>query len=417
MNKLNITRTTGDIARPKRNEDHVSGLIINLPTGCSPQCTADIQRISTLDTLKAWTGLDDWNERTSEGTLKKYPAQHLVHYHVSEFLRTSEGGTLYAMWVVGKTPEQLNETIVAMQRHAGGTIRQVAVVDCYNSRSELCGVPDNIPAHPQCEEEMGAPLSVIYEPAAPPTDSDEQSINQSWVELIDTGVLSQEYYWISIVLGADCSDKANALRRDLGKSDSATTAVGLLGSAGAVLGLVSRASVHESISWAKKFPLGYTVPGFITGEKLTNISQETIADLDERRYIFPVTYAGISGCYLNASHTLTPDTHDFAYIENVRTMDKAVRGIRAALIPELGGNIYVDTATGQLAAHSVAHLETIASHPLEEMEKAGELSGYRVEIDPEQNVLATGTLDIKVRKVDVGVMRTINIAIGNVTAL
>lgn len=93
-------------------------------------------------------------------------------------------------------------------------------------------------------------------------------------------------------------------------------------------------------------------------------------------------------------------------------MDKAVRGIRTYLIPELGGNIYIDTDTGKMQAYSVSHLETTANKALEDMEKAGELSGYRVEIDPEQDVLSTGEVEIVIRQVAVGVMRKIKVKIG-----
>ena len=105
-------------------------------------------------------------------------------------------------------------------------------------------------------------------------------------------------------------------------------------------------------------------------------------------------------------------TSDYAMIESVRTMDKAVRGIRTYLIPELGGNVYIDPDTGKMQPYSVSHLETTANKALEDMEKAGELSGYKVEIDPEQDVLSTSTVEIVVRQVAVGVMRKIKVKIG-----
>jgi hypothetical protein len=89
-----------------------------------------------------------------------------------------------------------------------------------------------------------------------------------------------------------------------------------------------------------------------------------------------------------------------------------VRGVRTYLIPELGGNIYIDAETGKMQAYSVSHLETTANKALEDMEKAGELSGYKVEIDPEQDVLSTSEVEIVIRQVAVGVMRKIKVKIG-----
>ena len=105
-------------------------------------------------------------------------------------------------------------------------------------------------------------------------------------------------------------------------------------------------------------------------------------------------------------------TSDYAMIESVRTMDKAVRGVRTYLTPELGGNVYVDAESGKMQAFSVAHLETMANKALEDMEKAGELSGYKVEIDPEQDVLSTSMVEIVIKQVAVGVMRKIRVKIG-----
>ena len=128
--------------------------------------------------------------------------------------------------------------------------------------------------------------------------------------------------------------------------------------------------------------------------------------------MFLVTQIGQSGSYVNDSHTMDAATSDYAMIESVRTMDKAVRGVRTYLTPELGGNVYVDAESGKMQAFSVAHLETTANKALEDMEKAGELSGYKVEIDPEQDVLSTSTVEIVIKQVAVSVMRKIRVRIG-----
>ena len=126
-----------------------------------------------------------------------------------------------------------------------------------------------------------------------------------------------------------------------------------------------------------------------------------------------VTHVGVSGSYMNDSHNLDDATSDYSMIENVRTMDKAVRGIRTYVTPELGGNVYVDEEAGTLQSYTVAHLETVANKALEDMEKAGELSGYKVEIDPDQDVLSTSTIEMVIKNVPVGVARRINIKIGS----
>lgn len=51
------------------------------------------------------------------------------------------------------------------------------------------------------------------------------------------------------------------------------------------------------------------------------------------------------------------------------------------------------------------------------MERAGELSGFAVEIDPEQNILANSTLEFVIKNVAVGVMRHIKVKIGYTTSI
>ena len=85
---------------------------------------------------------------------------------------------------------------------------------------------------------------------------------------------------------------------------------------------------------------------------------------------------------------------DYNAIELVRTMDKACRGIRTYLTPELGGNVYIDASTGKLQSYTTSYLETTANKAFEDTEKAGELSGYEASIDPEQDVLSTSTVEV-----------------------
>lgn len=121
-----------------------------------------------------------------------------------------------------------------------------------------------------------------------------------------------------------------------------------------MLGLISLAGVHQSISWVKEFPTGVSSPAFADGTLRRNVSADLLEALDEGRYIFYVTYAGRSGSYINDSHTMEPMESDYAMIENVRVMDKAVRGIRAALIPELGSSVYIDPEKGTLHNHTAS---------------------------------------------------------------
>ena len=132
--------------------------------------------------------------------------------------------------------------------------------------------------------------------------------------------------------------------------------------------------------------------------------------MDSKRFIFARKYDGIAGCYWSDSHTMDLETSDFGSIEAERAIDKACRGVRTNLLPYLGSPVYVSD-DGTLRADSLAVLQNVASQALEDMEKAGELSGYKVEIDPEQDILANSTIEFVIKNVAVAVMRHIKVKI------
>ncbi|MBR2881420.1 MAG: DUF2586 family protein [Prevotella sp.] len=406
MNKLTITRENGNIGRTAPGEDHVSGLLFILPSADTQFIKKAADRNATFaigpDTLK--------DEERFENDAA--PFYEIVNYHVDEAFRANPAISLYLRMVLLTTTDTstVGTQIQTMQRDCGGRLRQIAVIDCLNNVETSVNpliMSQMQRAIEACDTELNAPLSVLYSPIKGATSSDGQSVSQFPPNSTSDAVIACE--GVSVLIGADLGDERS--RAIFGTFGSYP------GIGGLALGLLSAAGVHESIGWVKKFPTGITTPGFVTGEAYTALNNALIEELDAAGYIFPVTYPGVAGVYLNDSHVMTAPTDDYAHIENVRTMDKAVRGIRAALTPELGGNIYIDASTGKMQPYTVEHLKTVAGRTLENMEKAGELSGYAVEIDPEQNVLATSTVDIKIKKVDVGVMRNIRLSIGNVTAL
>ena len=280
-----------------------------------------------------------------------------------------------------------------VQNFAGGRIRQIAVWCGDRNMSAddivtLQGIGDALAAE-------AAELSILYAPKV-------TNIKQITKEAAGTGKSR-----VSVVICQAGSGTGATLYKD--KANSAKSSVSGLGT---VLGLLSRAKVHQCIAWVREFPTGITLPAFGDGTLYRDMDKALIEQLDTARYLFFVTQPGQTGSYMNDSHTMDEATSDYAAIESVRTMDKAVRGIRKYIVPELGGNVYVDAESGKLASYSVENLITVANLALEEMERAGELSGYKADIDPDQDVASTGTLDIVIKNVASPVIRHINIKIG-----
>lgn len=385
MNNLTITRQNGNVPKSLAGEDHISGFIAYLTSTEIPEAfkIEHVQAVSTIDTAEAagiTADAESWSVR-------------VLHYHLSEMFRVNPGISLY-LGIFAK-PETCNFTeIKTVQNYSGGRIRQMAiwagdVALAADDLVKIQGVADAL-------DEENAPLSVLYAPKV------------ADVTKLPADVAGGNKCRVSVVIAqAGSGDGA-----DLYADDSNKTVKTSVSAIGIVLGLLSAAAVHQSIGWVKNFPTGVNVPAFGDGKLLRDLDKAVIEQLDSERYIFFRTYPGISDSYVNDSHTMDDATSDYAMIESVRTMDKAVRGIRTYLIPELGGNIYIDADTGKMQSYSVTHLQTTAGKALEDMEKAGELSGYAVEIDPEQDILSTSEVEVVIKQVAVGVMRKIKVKIG-----
>lgn len=392
---LNIDRQNGNVPKSLPGEDHITGLVIYMAAGDIPASfkTERVQPLSTIDAAEA-AGIVDYTT-AADGTQTAAPwAVRVLHYHLSELYRINPAVSLYVG--IFEKPQGDNMTfaeIKTVQNFADGRIRQIGVWcgDRVPSGDDLTAIQGQAATL----EAQGAELSVVYAPKV------------ANVKQISTSLAGGGKCRVSVVIGQAGSGTGAELYKDKANAGKASVS-GL----GVVLGLISKAKVHQCIAWVKEFPTGISLPAFGDGTLLRDMDKALVEQLDTARYLFFVTQQGQSGSYMNDSHTMDSAISDYASIESVRTMDKGARGVRAYLIPELGGNVYVDADTGKLASYTVAHLETVAGHALEDMEKAGELSGYKAEIDPDQDVAASSTVDIVLKKVAVPVMRHVRIKIG-----
>ena len=383
---LKILRENGNVPKSLPGEDHITGLVSYMAATDIPDTfkTGRVQALSTIDAAESagiTADAESW-------------AVRVLHYHLSEIYRLNPAVSLYV--AIFEKPQGESQTFAELktvQNFAAGRIRQIGVwcgdrTLSGDDLTALQGVADALAG----EE---AELSVVYAPKV------------GTLNTMPVNLAGENKSRVSVVIGQAGSGKGAELYDD--KTNTGKASVSGLG---VVMGLLSSAKVHQSIAWIKEFPTGVSLPAFGDGTLLRDVDKALLETLDTARYLFFVTHIGQAGSYMNDSHTMDSAISDYAAIESVRTMDKAVRGIRTYVKPELGGNVYVDASTGQLASYTVAHLETVANQALEAMERAGELSGYKVEIDPAQDVAGSGTVEIVIKNVAVPVMRHVRIKIG-----
>ena len=358
----------------------------------------------------------------------------VMHYHIAEYFRQQTKGVLYvAIYAQGTYDATEVKTV---QDFAEGEIRQMAVYLSHETFTSghlttTQGVLDTL-------ETEHRPMSVVFH-------SDLSSATLS--TLSDLGTLSNERVTALIGEEGDYHQPAYSNTKAYLPGDKVTFQGGTysargnttgnapwdgvnwtfvrenlqaisgfsIGTTGIALGAVSFAAVNENIGWIAKFNLvsgtGLDEAAFATGDLYKDVTTSLKDSLDDFRYVFLRKHEGISGTYFNDSWTAITETSDFAAIENVRTMDKAVRDIRTNVLPNLGAPLFVN-ADGTLTEDTISLFKNDTERALVDMETSQEISAFSVTINPSQDVLATSKLIIGVLIVPVGVAREIEINIG-----
>lgn len=368
LNNVTFIVGNGGLGRQAAGDDHISALLF----ASTPAPTA-------LNGLKgkAYAAI---GQVIQDGIIEGDAIYGLAYYHASEFFRLASGATLYLFF--GATTNDIF-TI------GEGKIKQLAttVIDVADVQSVYQNMVNDLTT-------LNAPLQIVL----------------GWDAAFDAATAAnletKQSENVSVLIAGDGAAKGAALALSLGKP--------YIPCIGAVLGLLARAKVHESIAWVKVFNIsdGKELNVIRLADGTNKPSEAVLSLLNDKRYLLLRKHIGIGGTYMNDSHTATVVTSDYAYLENGRTIHKMRRGIRSILLPELNAPVYVDPDTGKLSPDSIAYFENLASQTLENMERLRELSGSSVYIDPNQNVLATSKLIIQARGVPVGVARNIEINLG-----
>lgn len=385
---LTIVRQNGNVPKLQNGQDHVSGFVAYLLEADIPAAfkTEPVQAVSTIDKAEE-LGI------TADATAWSVK---MLHYQLEEVFRINPSIKLY-VGLFSKPESMTFREMKTVQNYAEGAIRQMAIWN-----GDTAPTADNIVKLEAVADSLdteNAPLSTLYAPLV----SNYKNLPSN---------LATNNPRVSVVIAQAGSGTGAELYKSKDNKTKATVSA-----IGVALGTLSKAAVHQCIAWVKNFPSGISMPALGDGTLVRTIDKGELEKLDTNRYLFLNNVVGVAGSYWNDSHTMDSPISDYAAIESVRTMDKAVRGIRTYLTPELGGNVYIDPDTGKLQSYTVSHLETTANIPLEEMEKAGELSGYKAEIDAEQDVLSTSTIEVTIKNVPVGVVRKFKVKIGFVKSL
>ncbi|GEM55245.1 hypothetical protein B0A58_07420 [Flavobacterium branchiophilum NBRC 15030 = ATCC 35035] len=391
MNTISFVRQEGGLNKRLPGEDHVSGLII--------YGQADVAKTHLIEVA----GL---------ASIGVTPTSHpVLHYHVSEYFRVNPGSKLYLFSIDANDANDAQfVAIKQLQQFAEGKIRQIGIVDLITDFADLSTIAVTIQSRLNELAMANMPLSAVL--------SIHSITPANLLSLPNLHNLNCER--LSVCIGHDGAGRGNYVSGIVGKK---------IGIVGACLGAISRANIHESIAWVEKQNLVNStyakvltgnnvvareldVPGFVDGTLLSDFTPAQIQSINDKGYLFAFKHVGYAGTFFNDSFSGAALDSDFSTIENNRTIDKAQRGVYIKLLPKISGPIYINPDTGEISSDTIASLEAIGSIPLEQMERDGELSGFKIFINPNQDVLSTSKLTVTLKIVPVGVLREITVNLG-----
>ncbi len=394
MNGINFERQNGGLGRRLPGEDHITGMIFT-DTGAAEN-----------KTLLVRTLVEAEQAGITSATMP------IEHYHIAEFFRLATGAKLYVMITTGVFDGAYTE-IKTLQQFAEGSLRQVGILRPKTTITDLISEVDA--ANGVCVElaAQNMPLSAMISPMLKNTDL---------AALPNMHAAKSER--VSVCIAADGGGYGAYLQAQEGFKN-----VMSIGAIGALLGTIAKSRVSDSIGWVERYNVASvaypkTMTGGVTqtreldkpaladGTLIGSLTPQQIQAINDNGYVILIKHTGAIGTYWNDGYTATELSSDYAYIENNRTIDKACRGVYANLLPKISGPVYVDPSAGYLTADAVTALEEIGLEPIEQMERDGELSGGTVSINPEQEVLQTSHLDVTIKLVPVGVLRTMTVSIG-----
>ena len=180
-----------------------------------------------------------------------------------------------------------------------------------------------------------------------------------------------------------------------------------------VLGRFAKNSVHVHI--------GKVLDGPLKTEnwKIANTPSENylgLQVLNDKGYLFGRTFTGKDGYFVADDNLATAYTDDYCFLTRRRTIDKAYRITYTTMVNFINQEVPINP-DGSIQHIFIKGWETTLASAIE-AQMAGELSatqsdtGVQVFIDPAQNVVATGRIEVAVKVRPYGYAKYIEVKLG-----
>lgn len=381
MYNVNITVLNGQVQRPSGNNDGISGI---LSYNASVTGNTFVKYNSHADIVN-----DGYTETA-------YP---LEWYQSKTFFEQNGEGTLWLGIVPTGTTLDFAE-IATFQQAANGDVRNLLILT--HDKLNVLDSGDTAQAiadiKTQCEALVTSARPLLSVILSPDVDGDLDNL----ISLVD-GTYNNR--WLMVIIGGDGDNKGAEIETTLGYTVSA---------GGAVLGCISRTDVAQDVSQPGLFNLTNDSADFINPKigstMYTDLTNSELNTINDKGYMFIRKITDYSGSFINQVRTVTIATDDYTQSTVVRTLYKALRVVRAGLVPLISSK--VKQVNGQLTVQSAFIFQNAAETPLKAMIAGDELSTATVYVPTNQNVVSTGTLNITITLGIIGAANNISITLG-----
>ena len=174
---------------------------------------------------------------------------------------------------------------------------------------------------------------------------------------------------------------------------------------GMILGRAALMEPQQSIGRVKSGSL--TPEGYFTSGDNYLDKIGMAESLNNSGYIFFTSYTAKNGCYLNGDGMAAPASDDYGQLHLGRIIDKAMVIAYTTYISEILENIAVDEK-GNLPVGACKNFEGMIENAIAG-NMGNQISSFTAYVDPSQNILSTGKLEIDCKLVPLGVLREIQV--------
>ena len=175
---------------------------------------------------------------------------------------------------------------------------------------------------------------------------------------------------------------------------------------GQVLGRLATCAVNISLARVRDGSIA--AAGYLTDGKTPEEDFSLWNALHDAGYIFYRTYIGKNGYYLNDDATAVATTDDYHRLCLTRVIQKALVICYKTYIDEILDSISVDPETGQVPQPMCKYYEQLLIRAIN-TNMDGEISGFTAYIDPAQDLITSGRLNIQAKVVPTALLKEINV--------